>query len=186
MLLDALFDPFGIAVLVCVLLMLAASAAWYRAGRGALDRLATSLDVLRRVAGELRDDHPIRRRLESAPVAELSFEEIARLLEGESKIHADAHALIDLRARTAWMERFGQFAVHLGILGTVFALVGSDPSDLDAFRTRLPLALGTTFWGLVGALGLSVIAGAAESLLDRATLRVRQALLAGFEPEKRT
>jgi hypothetical protein len=71
--------------------------------------------------------------------------------------------------------------VHLGILGTVFALVTSDPTDLDSFRARLPVALGTTFWGLVGALVLSILAGACESVLDRARQSVREALLAGLD-----
>ena len=86
---------------------------------------------------------------------------------------------------TAWIERFAQFSVHLDILGTVFALVNSDPNDLDSFRASLPTALGTTFWGLIGALLLSVIAGACDSLLERSRHAVRLALLEGLErPEK--
>jgi hypothetical protein len=182
MLLRALFDPFGIVVLICVIAMLTAAGLWFRGGQRAFDRLAGGLDALRRVSAELHDSHPIRRRLESAPVVDLSFEEIARLLEGDAtRVDSDAHVLIRLRERITWIERFAQFAVHLGILGTVFALVISDPNDLDAFRASLPMALGTTFWGLIGALGLSVIAGACESVLERASLHVRQVLLAGLD-----
>lgn len=182
MLLRALFDPFGIVVLACVIAMLTTSGLWFRGGQRAFDRLAGGLDALRRVSGELHDSHPIRRRLESAPVVDLSFEEIARLLEGDAaRVDSDAHVLIRLRERITWIERFGQFAVHLGILGTVFALVSSDPNDLASFRASLPMALGTTFWGLIGALGLSVIAGACESVLERASLRIRQVLLAGLD-----
>lgn len=182
MLLRSLLDPLSVAVLLAVVAMLAASGIWTLAGRSAFDRLLGGLGVLRRVAGELQADHPIRRRLESAAVVDLSFEEIARLLEGDAaQVDSAAHVLLRLRERITWMERFAQFAVHLGILGTVYALVSSDPSDLDAFRASLPLALGTTFWGLIGALGLSAIAGAAESVLERASLQVRQALLAGLD-----
>ncbi|MFV8749476.1 MotA/TolQ/ExbB proton channel family protein [Nannocystaceae bacterium ST9] len=182
MLLRALFDPFSVAVLLAVLAMLATSGKWTYDARRAFDRMIGGLGVLRRIAGELLADHPIRKRLESAPVVDLSFEEIARLLEGDAAhVDSDAHVLVRLRERITWIERFAQFAVHLGILGTVYALVSSDPSDLDAFRAGLPTALGTTFWGLVGALGLSAVAGAAESVLERASLQVRQALLAGLD-----
>jgi hypothetical protein len=181
-LLRALFDPFSVAVLLAVIAMLSASGIWTLDGRRAFDRLLGGLGVLRRIAGELQADHPIRRRLESAAVVDLSFEEIARLLEGDAaRVDSAAHVLLRLRERITWIERFAQFSVHLGILGTVYALVSSDPTDLDAFRASLPLALGTTFWGLVGALGLSGIAGAAESVLERASLQVRQALLAGLD-----
>ena len=182
MLLRSLFDPLSVAVLLAILLMVGASAKWTFGARRAFDRLAGGLGVLRRVSAELHAEHPIRKRLESAPVVDLSFEEIARLLEGDAAhVDSDAHVLLRLREQITWMERFAQFAVHLGILGTVYALVSSDPTDLDAFRASLPLALGTTFWGLMGALGLSGIAGAAESVLERASLQVRQALLAGLE-----
>jgi hypothetical protein len=181
-LLRALFDPFSVAVLLAVIAMLSASTLWTLDGRRAFDRLLGGLGVLRRIAGELQADHPIRRRLESAAVVDLSFEEIARLLEGDAaRVDSAAHVLLRLRERITWMERFAQFAVHLGILGTVYALVTSDPTDLDAFRANLPMALGTTFWGLVGALGLSGIAGGAESVLERASLQVRMALLAGLD-----
>lgn len=182
MLLRALFDPFSVAVLLAVIMMIAASSMWTFGARRAFDRLSGGLGVLRKIAGELNADHPIRKRLESAAVVDLSFEEIARLLEGDAvQVDSAAHVLLRLRERITWMERFAQFSVHLGILGTVYALVSADPTDLDAFRASLPLALGTTFWGLVGALGLSGIAGAAESVLERASLHVRQALLAGLD-----
>ena len=93
------------------------------------------------------------------------------------------HTLMRLRTRVAWIERFAQFSVQLGILGTVFALVSSDPTDLEGFRARLPMALGTTFWGLIGALGLSGIAGMCEGLLDRTARHVRLALLEGIDNE---
>ncbi len=182
MILRSLFDPIGIAVLVAVLAMTLGSAYWFRLGQQAADQLHGGLQLLRRIARQLDANHPIRRRLESAPVSELSLEELSRLLSGDRSESA-ARALLRLSERISWIERFAQFAVHLGILGTVFALVSSDPTDLVGFRARLPSALGTTFWGLCGALALSGIAGACESLLDRARLSLRVALLDGFEPE---
>jgi hypothetical protein len=180
MLLHALFDTLSIAVLAIVLGMIALSLAWHRSARSHFEQLRGGLRVLRRVAGQLAADHPIRRRLEAAPVVDLSFEEIARLMVGD-RIEPDARALVELQSKIAWTERFAQYAVHLGILGTVFALVSSDPTDLEGFRARLPAALGTTFWGLVGALALSSIAGTCESLFERARLHVRETLLEGLE-----
>jgi len=180
MLLRTLFDPLGIIVLVIVMIMVGVSLAWFRGAQQQSDALSGGLRVLRRVARDLRDDHPLRRRLESAPVVDLAFEEIARLMDGQQVAPA-AHALVRLPGKIAWIERFAQFAIHLGILGTVLALVSSDPTDLEGFRARLPAALGTTFWGLLGALGLSTVAGVCESLFDRAQLHVREALLQGLE-----
>lgn len=180
MMVSTLFDPLSIVVLLVISVMTGVSLRWFRRAQQQHDRLGGGLQVLRRVAAELRDDHPIRRRLESAPVVDLAFEEIARLMTGDAAAPA-AEALVRLRGKIDWIERFAQFAVHLGILGTVLALVSSDPTDLEGFRARLPSALGTTFWGLVGALGLSSIAGVCESLLDRAQQQVRHALLEGLE-----
>ncbi len=177
---QSLFDPLGVVVLLAVIAMVVGAALWYRQGQQAFDQLSGALQVLRRIAGELHDEHPIRRRLESAPVVDLSFEEITRLMTGDASEPA-ARAVIRLGERIGWIERFAQFAVHLGILGTVFALVSSDPTDLEGFRARLPMALGTTFWGLVGALALSGIAGACETLIERARQHVRLALLEGLE-----
>ncbi|MCA9684556.1 MAG: hypothetical protein KC457_20390 [Myxococcales bacterium] len=178
MILHALFDPLAVLVLSLVLAAIAGAGLWWWRGRQAGERLHGGLTVLRRVAGELPSSHPIRRRLEAAPVGELSFEEIAHLLHGEAG--APARALLQLEQRISWIERFAQFAVHLGILGTVFALVASDPTDLEAFRASLPIALGTTFWGLCGALALSAIAGGCESVGEQARTRVREALLEGL------
>lgn len=180
MILRTLFDPLGVFVLLAVLAMVGFAGYWLRLGRQALHALAGGLGVLRRVAGDLPADHPIRRRLESAPVADLSFEEITRLLGAGDGEHA-ARTLLRLERRIDWIERFAQFAVHLGILGTVFALVSSDPTDLEGFRARLPAALGTTFWGLCGALALSGIAGTCESVLERARVQVRMTLLRGLD-----
>jgi hypothetical protein len=175
-----LFDPLGILVLLAVLGMIGSSGLWYRRGQQAFDQLIGALKVLRRIAGELAAEHPIRRRLEAAPVSDLSFDEITRLMSGDASESA-ARALVRLNGQIMWIERFAQFSVHLGILGTVFALVSSDPTDLASFRARLPTALGTTFWGLIGALALSAIAGVCESLLERARGYVRLALLEGLE-----
>lgn len=177
---EALLDPFSIFVVVVVAVFLVVAVSWWAAARRRADELAGGIAVLRRVAAELEESHPIRRRLESAPVVDLSFEEMARLMAGEQTEPA-ARVLVGLEGRIGWVERFAQLAVHLGILGTVFALVTSDPTDLESFRARLPVALGTTFWGLVGAVGLSVVAGACESVLDRAKAAVREGLLAGLE-----
>jgi len=180
MLVDALFDPLSIGVLLIVVAMLAVSLAWYSRGRAQFDQLRGGLKVLRNVGRQLAPDHPIRKRLEAAPVVDLSFEEIARLMAGD-RVEPAARTLIELQPKTAWIERFAQYAVHLGILGTVFALVASDPTDLESFRAGLPMALGTTFWGLVGALALSTVAGACEGLVERARQYVREALLEGLE-----
>ena len=185
MLLQTLFDPLAILVLVALLAMVGTSAAWFRQGQQAFDQVIGALKVLRRVARELPQGHPIRKRLETAPVADLSFEEVTRLMSGD-RSEPHTHTLMRLSTRMAWIERFAQFAVQLGILGTVFALVSSDPTDLEGFRARLPMALGTTFWGLIGALALSGIAGACEGLLDRARRHVRLALLEGLEGQTDT
>lgn len=182
---QALFDPFSIVVLAATLAMTALSLGWLRGAARQRDVLAGGLIVLRKIGAQLAADHPIRRRLESAPVVDLSFEELARLLSGQ-QVEPAARTLIRLGERIGWVERFAQLSVHLGILGTVFALVSADPTDLEGFRARLPMALGTTFWGLIGAIALSLIAGACESLLGRASQHVREALLEGLEqpPER--
>lgn len=177
---QTLLDPLSLVVLAIVVAMIGRSVGWLRGAQRQADVLAGGLQVLRRVGRQLAPEHPIRRRLESAPVVDLAFEEIARLMSGD-RVEPAAQVLVHLPGRIGWIERFAQFAVHLGILGTVFSLVASDPTNLEAFRARLPSALGTTFWGLVGALALSAIAGACESLLDRAQLLVRQALLDGLD-----
>ncbi|NVB38994.1 hypothetical protein G6O69_14220 [Pseudenhygromyxa sp. WMMC2535] len=176
---DALFDPLAIVVLLVIAAMITAAATWLRRARAAADQLRGGLGVLRKVAAELAPEHPIRRRLEAAPVSELSFEELAHLLRGAAG--EPARALLGLGQQIAWIERFAQFAVHLGILGTVFALVASDPTDLEAFRARLPTALGTTFWGLCGALSLSALAGRCESLAEGARAKLGLAVLDGLD-----
>ncbi|MCA9720432.1 MAG: hypothetical protein H6713_27455 [Myxococcales bacterium] len=178
----ALFDPLSVVVLCLIVAMIGAAALWLRGGQNHFHALVGGLSVLRRVGAQLHHEHPIRKRLEAAPVVDLSFEEIARLMVGD-RVEPAARALILLRERVGWIERFAQYAIHLGILGTVFALVSSDPTDLEGFRARLPIALGTTFWGLIGALVLSALAGACESLLERASTYVREALLEGLERE---
>jgi len=180
---QALLDPFSIFVVVAVAAMWGVSLHWLRGAARQRDLLSGGLLVLRRVGAQLAADHPIRRRLESAPIVDLSFEEIARLMHGQT-VEPAARTLVRLGERIGWVERFAQLSVHLGILGTVYALVSSDPSDLAGFRARLPMALGTTFWGLIGAIGLSIVAGACESLLERASQHVREALLAGLEREE--
>ncbi len=181
---QALFDPFSVFVVLAVAAMLALSIAWLRGAARQRDVLTGGLLVLRKIGTQLADDHPIRRRLESAPVVDLSFEEIARLMSGQ-KVEPAARTLVRLGERIAWVERFAQLSVHLGILGTVYALVSSDPTDLEGFRGRLPMALGTTFWGLIGAIALSLVAGMCESLLERAAQLVREALLEGLEQPAR-
>ena len=176
-------DTAALFVLVVVAALIGVAARWVAGNRRHFDALRGGLDVLRKVGRELPDAHPIRRRLEAAPVVEVSFEEIAHLLGAEG-VGAAAHALLSLRRQLGWIERFAQLAVHLGILGTVFALVTADFGDPDAFRTKLPIALGTTLFGLIGAVVLSLLAGVAESVLERATGAVRDALLAGFDAEK--
>ncbi len=173
----ALFDPFSLLVLIVIAGMVGVALVWYRLGQQHLLELVGGLKTLRRFARDLFPSHPVRRRLESAPVVELSLEEISKIMSGDEEVEPASQGLIRLQDRLAWIERFSQYAIHIGILGTVFALVTSDPTDMASFRARLPLALGTTFWGLVGALVLSTLAGMAESVLDRARHAVRRALL---------
>ncbi len=177
MIVTALFDPLSILVLVIILTMGVVAFLWFRAGQSHFDELKGGLRVLRGFGLELHHQHPIRKRLESAPVVDLSFEEIAKIMAGNQHVERPAHELVRLQNKIAWIERFSQYAIHLGILGTVFALVSSDPTDLESFRASLPLALGTTFWGLVGAMVLSTIAGWTETVLDRARHHIRHALL---------
>jgi hypothetical protein len=177
---QALLDPFSVLVVVVVVAMLAVSLEWLRGAARQRDVLTGGLQVLRKIGAQLAADHPIRRRLESAPVVDLSFEEIARLMSGQ-QVEPAARTLVRLAERLGWIERFAQLSVHLGILGTVFALVNSDPNDLTGFRASLPMALGTTFWGLIGAIGLSLVAGACESLLEQTAQHVREALLVGLD-----
>lgn len=93
---------------------------------------------------------------------------------------AAARGLIALTRHVRWFERFGQIAIHMGIPGTVAALITSDPSNLASLRGQLPLALSTTFWGIVGALMLSSLAGVADGIIDSAEQRVRNGLLKTF------
>lgn len=181
MIVDALFGVGSLVVLVAVAAMAVVSWRWLEAGKASLAALGGAARALRHVAAELPEHHPIRRRLESAPIVEVALEEVAGLMAG-SEAGSAARGLVQLQDRSIWVERFGQVAVHLGLLGTIAALVASNPGDLDAFRSRLPLALGTTFWGLVGALALTWLGGSVESLLARAGRDVRDGLLASLAP----
>ena len=110
-----------------------------------------------------------------ARVVDVSFEEIVHLLSNEGA--GAAAVLVELRNRLSWIERYAQFAIYIGIIGTVTALVLSDTTDLTAFRSQLPIALITTWFGLLGAIYLSWVAGKIESGLEDAAQIVRYALL---------
>ncbi len=179
MIVDALFGFGSLIVLTAVIAMSFTAWRWYEAGKTSLASLSGAARALRLVAGDLPDNHPIRRRLEAAPIVEVALEELANLMAGTEQGNA-ARGLVLLQDRAIWVERFAQVAVHLGLLGTVAALVASNPNDLEAFRSQLPLALGTTLWGITGALGLSWLGGSVESLLARATREVRDGLLASL------
>lgn len=181
MIVQALFQPFSLAVLVLVMGMLAASVTWYLRGSRDDAELEGGIKVLRRVGTALTADHPVRKRLESGPVTELSLEELAQLLVGKQG-NAAANGLLALEHRLNWMERFAQFSTYLGILGTVLGLVMSDPNNLVLFRQKLTLGLGATFYGLMGGLLINIVTGSAEQLLVRARQRMRIALIASFEP----
>jgi len=180
MLLRALFELGSVLVLLAVTAMGASSLAWYVLGVRAYHAFEGGTRMLSTLGPQLPAEHPIRIRLQSVPIADLALEEIARLMHGDRTGPA-AQALLRLRTRTVWIERFAQCSVHLGILGTVVALISTDPNDLHSFRAQLPRALGTTFWGLVGAIGLSLVAGSCETLLDRASQQIRQTLLQRVE-----
>ena len=156
--------------------MVGVAAAWYQRGRRHLDQLKGAAQVLAGLAKDLPDGHPIRARLESQTVAELSLEELVRLVRDEAGGPA-ALGLLDLQLRAGWIERFAQFSVHLGILGTVLALMMVDGTDAGSFRSQLPLALGTTFFGLIGALLLGAIGGGVDGVLEQARVRLRLSLL---------
>lgn len=180
MLTDARFGTGGLVVLIAISGLIGTAVRWIFLGRTSLDQLTGAAQVLRAVQKELPADNPIRRRLESAPVSEISFEELAQLMASDPTKEAAARGLIALTRHVRWLERFGQVAIHMGILGTVAALITSDPSNLASFRGQLPLALGTTFWGIVGALTLSSLAGVADGIIDSAEQRVRNGLLKTF------
>lgn len=166
--------PVSLVVLALVLAMVGVAGAWYRRGQQHLDTLRGAAAVIGVLAQDLPPDHPVRVRLERAPVAELSLEELVALV---SEHGPAAHGLLRLRLRSAWIERFAQFAVHLGILGTVLALMLVDATEIDSFRARLPMALSTTFFGLVGALLLGTIGGAVDTVLEQARVHLRRALV---------
>lgn len=176
--LPALLDPWSLFVLAADATMLGVSVAWWIRARGQHGRLVGRMSMLRDLVPTLSREHPVRKRLEASPVAELSFEEIAALMRGR-QLEQPARVLLQLGERAPWIDRFAQFAVHLGILGTVTALATADATDLQGFRAALPRALGTTFWGLIGALALSVVAGSCDALLASATRIVREALIEG-------
>lgn len=180
MIASALFGPLALVMVGLVVAMAIVAMVWRRRGDARLAEVRGSLAVIRKLGAKLDERHPIRVRLESAPVTELSLEELAHLFH-DSRPGPAAKALLLLETRLSWIERFAQFAVHLGILGTVLSLTLSDPTDLEGFRARLPLALGTTFWGLIGALALSSLAGSVEDLLARAREELRMGLLSSWD-----
>jgi hypothetical protein len=180
MIVEALFQPFSLAILLLIAGMVVTAVRWMLRGSRDDAQLEGGLKVLRTVGGALGADHPVRKRLESGPVTELSLEELATLLAGREG-NAAANGLLALEHRLNWMERFAQFSTYLGILGTVLGLVLSDPNNLSLFRQKLTLGLGSTFYGLVGALIISVVTGSAEQLLVRARQRMRMALVESFE-----
>lgn len=180
MFVEALYDTPSLVVLALVLSMVGLSGYWAYRAQQHLAVVEGGLGVLRNIGRQLAADHPIRKRLESAPVVELSLEELAQLLRGEN-VESAAASLVELKRRLRWVERFAQLSIHLGIMGTVLALVSADPTDIEAFRASLPRALGTTFWGLIGAMGLSTLGGYGEGIEDRAEVAVRRALLESFE-----
>lgn len=168
--------PVSLLVLALVLAMVGVAGEWYRRGRQHLDQLRGGAQVLAHLAADLPADHPVRVRLERAPVAELSLEELVVLVRDDAGGPA-ARGLLALQQRAAWIERFAQFAVHLGILGTVLALMLVDAGEVDSFRARLPMALSTTFFGLIGALMLGTIGGAVDAVLEQARVRLRLELV---------
>src|SRR5690606_16260103 len=166
--LPALLDPWSLSVLATDVVMIGVSVAWWLRARAQHGLLVGRMSMLRDLVPALPREHPVRKRLEASPVAELSFEEIATLMHGR-QLETPARALLQLGERAPWIDRFAQLAVHLGILGTVTALALADTTDLRGFRAALPRALGTTFWGLVGAVVLSTVAGLCDALLASAT-----------------
>lgn len=181
MILSSLFaNPTSVLVLFAIIGMIFVSAQWFRIGQRSVDQLTGGLHALRRFSADLSPNHPVRKRIESAPVVEISLEEVAKLMSTHSS-GAAVEGLLALQQRSAWIERFSQICVHLGILGTVLSLVASDPSKMESFRQQLPMALGTTFWGLIGTLVLSTISGAVNGSLERTAQLIRRALIDSFD-----
>ena len=178
---SALFGAGGLVVLAAVTALAVVSLRWLAGGRRCLHQLRGAASALSGVVEHLPPSHPLRVRLDNSPVSDVAFEEIAMVMTGDAQRAAEG--LLRLQQHTGWMERFSQAAIHLGILGTVVALISSDPSDLAQFRASLPLALGTTFWGLIGGLVLSWVVGSADEVLSDAQQRVRMGLLGAVTPE---
>lgn len=179
--LESLFiSPTSVLVLIAVVAMVVVSVRWFRTGQRSVDQLTGGLHALRRFSSDLSPNHPVRKRIESAPVVEISLEEVAKLMATDSS-GAAVEGLLALQQRNAWIERFAQTCVHLGILGTVMSLVASDPNDMESFRGQLPMALGTTFWGLIGTLCLSTISGWVNNDLERTGQLIRRALIDSFD-----
>lgn len=177
-----MLEPSSLLVLLLVTAMLTVSLVWWIAARIRRDGLLGALSVVRELAPALPATHPLRRRSEVSPSSEIALEEIVRVLR-DHRIASAARGLLRLSDRLVWIERFAQFSVHVGILGTVYALLTADATELAGLRTSLPAALGTTFWGLLGALGLSTVAGLSESLILRTSREVRDAFFEGLDRE---
>jgi len=177
---QALFGTFSLIVLLIIMGMVIASVRWLLIGQRSVNHLTGGLDMMRRVANDLDARHPLRVRIETAPVVEISLEEVAKVMATRESREA-VNGLLVLQRRMDWMTRFAQISVQLGILGTIVALISSDPTDLREFRGQLPIALGTTFWGLIGALSLSTVMGYIENEMSRATQNIRRALLDSFD-----
>ena len=79
MLLSTLFDPLALLVLAALLLMGGTATYWYGKGQQAYEQVVGALKVLRRVAGELPAQHPIRKRLEARRLREARTELLKKL-----------------------------------------------------------------------------------------------------------
>ena len=182
MLTQMVSDPLTLVVALIIGLMCLYVVWRFALMRQEFDAFRGGLNVLGQVGRELPPEHPIRKRLESETVVDVSFEEIAHLL-GSKGAGAAAAVLVKSRNLLSLSERCAQLAIYFGIIGTVTALVFSDPADLTAFRSRLPSALFTTLIGLFGAIVLSCVAGMIESRIENAAQNVRNALLKGMDGE---
>ena len=79
MLIHALSDPLIIGVLAAVVVMICLATGWSILARRQSEVLRGALAVLQQVGRDLPREHLIRKRLGSAPIVDVSFEEIAHL-----------------------------------------------------------------------------------------------------------
>ena len=140
-------DPLTFGVFVAVVVMIIVAVWWMFSAHLQSKVLRSNLTLLRQLGRDLPPEHRIRKRLESTPVGDLSFEEIAHL-PGSEDVEVAAEKLVKLRNHLSWIERFAQLAIYLGIFA-VKVPWGWDERDLDDGKSpRCDLALAAAVGGV--------------------------------------